>query len=84
VGTDLSQAWSLYYTAKRMQMLRRRATATGVPVDSLIEMLVNFATTAPTRKRAPAPACHIPAQAFSDCYLGCRASTRLTGVARLV
>jgi hypothetical protein len=29
-----------------MQMLRRRATATGVPVDSLIKMLVNFATTA--------------------------------------
>jgi Radical SAM superfamily len=40
------EAWSLYYTPKHMETLLRRAVATGVPVNSLIKMLVNFATTA--------------------------------------
>ena len=40
------EAWSLYYTAKHMETLLRRAVATGVPINSLIKMLVNFATTA--------------------------------------
>ena len=38
------EAWSLYYTPKHMETLLRRAVATGVPVDSLIKVLVNFAT----------------------------------------
>jgi hypothetical protein len=40
------EAWSLYYTPTHMETLLRRAVATGVPVNSLIKMLVNFATTA--------------------------------------
>jgi radical SAM superfamily enzyme YgiQ (UPF0313 family) len=40
------EAWSMYYTPKHMETLLRRAVATGVPVNSLIKVLVNFATTA--------------------------------------
>jgi hypothetical protein len=39
------EAWSIYYTPKHMEKLLRRAVATGVPVNSLIKMLINFATT---------------------------------------
>jgi hypothetical protein len=39
------EAWSIYYTPKHMETLLRRAVATGVPLDSLIKVLVNFATT---------------------------------------
>jgi hypothetical protein len=39
------EAWSIYYTPKHMETLLRRAVATGVPVNSLIKVLVNFATT---------------------------------------
>ena len=39
------EAWSMYYTPKHMKTLLRRAVATGVPVNSLIKVLVNFATT---------------------------------------
>ena len=39
------EAWSLYYTPKHMQTLLRRAAATGVPLGSLVKLLVNFATT---------------------------------------
>ena len=39
------EAWSIYYTPKHMETLLRRAVATGVPVNSLIKALVNFATT---------------------------------------
>ena len=39
------EAWAIYYTPKHMETLLRRAVATGVPVNSLIKMLVNFATT---------------------------------------
>jgi hypothetical protein len=39
------ESWSLYYTPKHMKTLLRRAVATGVPINSLIKMLVNFATT---------------------------------------
>jgi Radical SAM superfamily len=38
------EAWSLYYTPNHMETLLRRAVATGVPVNSLIKVLVNFAT----------------------------------------
>jgi hypothetical protein len=39
------EAWSLYYTPKHMKTLLSRAAATGVPMGSLIKLLVNFATT---------------------------------------
>jgi hypothetical protein len=39
------EAWSLYYTPKHMRTLLRRAAATGVPLVSLVKMLVSFATT---------------------------------------
>jgi hypothetical protein len=39
------ESWSLYYTPKHIATLLRRAVATGVPINSLIKMLVNFATT---------------------------------------
>ena len=39
------EAWSLYYTPKHMKTLLRRAAATGVPMASLVKVLVTFATT---------------------------------------
>jgi hypothetical protein len=39
------EAWSLYYTPKHMKTLLRRAAATGVPMGSLVKVLVTFATT---------------------------------------
>ncbi|NDV85714.1 radical SAM protein [Aurantimonas aggregata] len=39
------EAWSLYYTPRHMRTLIRRAVATGVPVASLVKVLVAFATT---------------------------------------
>jgi radical SAM superfamily enzyme YgiQ (UPF0313 family) len=39
------ESWSLYYTPKHMETILRRAVATGVSVNSLIKVLVNFATT---------------------------------------
>ena len=39
------EAWSLYYTPKHMRTLLRRAAATGVPIGSLVKLLVNFGTT---------------------------------------
>ncbi len=38
-------AWSSYYTPEHMETLLRRAIATGTPVNSLIKVLVTFATT---------------------------------------
>lgn len=38
------EAWSLYYTPKHMKTLLRRAAATGVPMASLVKVLVTFAT----------------------------------------
>jgi radical SAM superfamily enzyme YgiQ (UPF0313 family) len=38
------EAWSSYYTPAHMATLLRRAVATGVPIASLIKLLVNFAT----------------------------------------
>ena len=38
------EAWSLYYTPKHMKTLLRRAAATGVPMGSLVKVLVTFAT----------------------------------------
>jgi radical SAM superfamily enzyme YgiQ (UPF0313 family) len=39
------EAWSAYYTPAHMKTLLRRAIATNLPVNSLIKILVNFATT---------------------------------------
>ncbi|HWA44148.1 MAG TPA: radical SAM protein [Hypericibacter adhaerens] len=39
------EAWSLYYTPAHIETLLRRAAATGLPMGSLIKLLVNFATT---------------------------------------
>ncbi|MCW4115082.1 radical SAM protein [Aurantimonas sp. MSK8Z-1] len=39
------EAWSLYYSRDHMRTLIRRAVATGVPVASLVKVLVSFATT---------------------------------------
>ena len=47
------EAWSLYYTPAHMKTLLRRAAATGVPMASLIKVLVTFATTVPLEKVHP-------------------------------
>lgn len=47
------EAWSLYYSPAHMKTLLRRAFATGVPVNSLIKLLVNFATTVPLENVHP-------------------------------
>jgi Radical SAM superfamily len=39
------ESWSLYYTPQHMTTLLRRAVATGVPLASLLKVLVAFATT---------------------------------------
>ena len=39
------EAWSLYYTPTHMKTLMRRAAATGMPLGSLLKVLVTFATT---------------------------------------
>ena len=39
------EAWSLYYTSGHMRTLLRRAAATGVPMGSLVKVLLTFATT---------------------------------------
>ena len=38
------EAWSLYYTREHMETLLRRAAATGVPMVSLLKVLVTFAS----------------------------------------
>ena len=38
------EAWSLYYTSEHMETLLRRAAATGVPMVSLLKVLVTFAS----------------------------------------
>jgi hypothetical protein len=47
------EAWSLYYTPAHMKTLIRRAAATGVPLGSLVKVLVNFATTVALEKVHP-------------------------------
>jgi len=39
------EAWALYYTPAHMKTLLRRAAATGVPMGSLIKMLITFSLT---------------------------------------
>ncbi|MEH6718158.1 MAG: radical SAM protein [Aurantimonas endophytica] len=47
------EAWALYYTPRHMRTLIRRAVATGVPVASLVKVLVSFATTVPLENVHP-------------------------------
>lgn len=47
------EAWSLYYTPKHMKTLLRRAAATGVPLASLVKVLISFATTVPLENVHP-------------------------------
>jgi hypothetical protein len=41
--TIYRDAWGLYYTPEHMETLLRRAAATGVPMGSLVKLLVAFA-----------------------------------------
>ena len=47
------EAWSLYYTPEHMKTLMRRAAATGVPMASLLKLLVAFATMVPLENVHP-------------------------------
>ena len=47
------EAWSLYYTPAHMATLLRRAVATGLPLVSLIKLLLTFATTVRLEKVHP-------------------------------
>jgi hypothetical protein len=47
------EAWSLYYSPAHMKTLLRRAIATGVPLASLVKVLVSFATTVPLENVHP-------------------------------
>jgi hypothetical protein len=47
------EAWSSYYTPRHMETVLRRAVATGTPVNSLIKVLVTFATTVRLEKLHP-------------------------------
>jgi radical SAM superfamily enzyme YgiQ (UPF0313 family) len=51
--TIYREAWSLYYTPAHMKTLLRRAAATGVPMASLVKVLVTFAMTVPLEKVHP-------------------------------
>ncbi|KQV83646.1 radical SAM protein [Rhizobium sp. Root1220] len=47
------EAWSLYYSPEHMKTLLRRAVASGVPLASLVKVLVSFATTVPLENVHP-------------------------------
>jgi hypothetical protein len=47
------EAWTLYYTPAHMETLLRRAAATGVPMGSLIKLLVAFAMMVPLENLHP-------------------------------
>jgi hypothetical protein len=51
--TIYAEAWSLYYTPAHMATLLRRAAATGVPLSSLVKVLVGFATMVPLENVHP-------------------------------
>ena len=38
------EAWSLYYSPSHMKTVLRRAAATGLPLGSLIKVMLTFAT----------------------------------------
>lgn len=47
------EAWSLYYSPHHMKTLLRRAAATGVPIASLVKILVTFTLSVPLEKVHP-------------------------------
>src|SRR5271169_1779121 len=47
------EAWALYYTPRHMTTLMRRAGATGVPMRSLMKILLTFSTTVRLEKVHP-------------------------------
>ncbi|PTM94329.1 B12-binding domain-containing radical SAM protein [Mycoplana dimorpha] len=47
------EAWQLYYSPEHMKTLLRRAAATGVPLGSLVKLLVSFATMLPLENVHP-------------------------------
>ena len=47
------EAWSLYYTPQHIEALMRRAGATGVPMRSLMKILLTFSTTVRLEKVHP-------------------------------
>lgn len=47
------EAWSLYYSPQHMKTLLRRAVATGMPLASLVKVLISFATTVPLENVHP-------------------------------
>ena len=47
------EAWSLYYSPEHMRTLLRRAIATGVPVHSLVKLMVTFGTSVPLEGMHP-------------------------------
>jgi hypothetical protein len=47
------EAWSLYYSNDHMRTLLKRAAATGLPMGSLVRLLVTFATTVPIENVHP-------------------------------
>ena len=47
------EAWSLYYTPNHMTTLLRRAVATGVPLHSLVKLMVTFGTSVPIENMHP-------------------------------
>ncbi|WP_026613687.1 B12-binding domain-containing radical SAM protein [Ensifer aridi] len=47
------EAWQLYYSPEHMETLLRRAAATGVPLGSLVKLLVSFRTMVPLENVHP-------------------------------
>ncbi|MCA1371182.1 radical SAM protein [Bradyrhizobium sp. BRP14] len=47
------EAWQLYYSPVHMETLLRRAAATGVPLGSLVKLLVSFSTMVPLENVHP-------------------------------
>ncbi|ULJ72611.1 B12-binding domain-containing radical SAM protein [Rhizobium gallicum] len=47
------EAWSLYYSPEHVKTLLRRAVASGLPLASLVKVLVSFATTVPLENVHP-------------------------------
>jgi radical SAM superfamily enzyme YgiQ (UPF0313 family) len=47
------EAWSLYYSPAHLRTLLRRGAASGLPMGSLVKVLVQFATTVPIENVHP-------------------------------
>ncbi len=47
------EAWSLYYSIGHLRTLLRRGAASGLPMGSLVKVLVQFATTVPIENVHP-------------------------------